>query len=258
MSTVTVSFSLFGSDPENIYHRGAVRQAYLYRHFRPGWNLWFYVGRSVPDSVIADIRSKNDCVSFEFVNEPEDQTATWWRYRAIRHCTDSALLFRDVDSRLCEREDQAVTEWLSQGQYTYHVIRDHQYHNVKLLAGLWGIQRPAYRDLNLTDSIPGDFYQTDQQQLVKQVWPACRRRIMAHIGSYHVYERMPQRRPLIVPRPFGGFVAQGFYGDETPRFPEHAKMVDSDDELLRNPNIFEEEFRRVPGRPDYVSRTNKR
>lgn len=241
--SVTVSFSLFGKDPEDIYHRGAVAQARLYHNYHPSWNLWFYVGESVPDSIIGKIRDQNPRVSFEFVDEPENQTATWWRYRAIRHCTDRALLFRDVDSRLCGREDQAVTEWLAQTELPYHVIRDHQYHNVKLLAGLWGLQRSVYGQLALTHTIPGDYYQTDQRQLVNQVWPKCKRKIMAHIGSYHLFERAPQRRPLIVPRPYRGFVAQGFTGDDIPRFPSHADMVDSDDDLLSNPNIFDERFR---------------
>lgn len=251
MKTVTVSFSLFGSDPDGIYHGGAVRQAHLYHEYRPTWNLWFYVGRSVPDKTIMDIRSKNANVSFEFVDEPEDQTATWWRYRAIRHCTSDALLFRDVDSRLCHREDTAVAEWLSQTELPYHVIRDHQYHNVKLLAGLWGLQRSVYGQLALTHSIPGDFYQTDQQQLVKQVWPKCKRSIMSHLGSYHMFERMPQRRPLTIGRPHGGFVAQGFTAQDIPRFPGHSLLVDSDEDLLKNPHIFMNEFRNVRGRPRY-------
>lgn len=253
MKTVTVSFSLFGKDPHNIYHGGAVRQAYLYHDRHPTWNLWFYVGESVPDKTIADIRSKNANVSFEFVDEPENQTATWWRYRAIRHCTTDALLFRDVDSRLCDREAAAVSEWLDQSELPYHVIRDHQFHNVKLLAGLWGLQRSAYHRLSLSHTIAGDYYQTDQRELVKQVWPKCKRLIMSHLGSYHMFERMPQRRPLTIGRPFGSFVAQGFDAFDIPRFPGHSMLIDSDEDLLKNPNIFLSEYRnRGIGRPRYA------
>lgn len=239
-----VSFVLFGDDPQDVYYAGAVKNAEIYKRNFPTWDLWFYVGRSVPDSVLADIKNANPNVSFDLVDEPEDQTSTWWRYRALKHSDHDFILFRDVDSRLCNREIWAVQEWLD-SQYPYHAMRDHQYHGRQLLAGLWGVKRSYFAaHHNIPDRIDGDWYGTDQVALLTWVWPTCRRIIMTHIGCYHIYEKMDQRRPFSVPRSEEHpFVAQGFDANDKPRYPEHVDKVDSDAELRALEHIFLEEFR---------------
>lgn len=255
MSRGLVSFCLFGDDPDDIYYRGAARNASDYKTQHPDWDLWFYCGKSVPDATVLSIKASNNNAHFEFVDEPEDQTATWWRFRAPKHSTHDFILFRDVDSRLCAREDAAVKEWLAQSYLPYHTIRDHPFHGRQLLAGLWGVQRSHFHELHhLPDSISGDYYQTDQLALLLKVWPLCRRRIMAHIGCKWIYEKPGQRRPLRVARPTNSFVGAGYYGNGLMRYPEHGKrdMNDwatggwpTDKELLENPDVFEEKYRGV-------------
>ena len=239
-----VSFSLFGDDSNRVYFEGAISNARAYAKQFPEWDLWFYVGRSVPDAVLQKIVSVNPRASFDLVDEPEDQCSTWWRYRAIKHSDHDFILFRDVDSRLCARETTAVQEWI-ESPYLYHAMRDHQYHGRPLLAGLWDIKREAYPNhRKLPDSITGDYYGTDQYQLLKYVWPVCIRRILTHIGCYQIFEKMDQRRPFIVPRSDKfPFVAQGFNGDGTVRYPEHSDKVDSDRELRGRDDIFMKEYR---------------
>ncbi len=239
-----VSFSLFGDDPSDVYFGGAVKNARQYARHHPDFDLWFYVGRSVPDSVLESIKNANPRASFDLVDECEDQTSTWWRYRALKHSDHDFILFRDVDSRLIPREQAAVSEWLD-SDFPYHAMRDHQYHGRQLLAGLWGLKRSAFiSHRKIPDRIPGDFYGTDQIALLSYVWPACRRKIMTHIGCYHIFEKMPQRRPFTVPRTEEyPFVAQGFDAEENPRYPEHTPFVDADRELAARDDIFLEEFR---------------
>jgi len=247
-----VAFSLFGLDEDDIYYGGAITNAADYRKSHPDWDLWYYCGRSVPDSVVTRIRNSNPHADFEFVDEPEDQTATWWRFRAVKHSDHDFILFRDVDSRLCSREIAAVREWSQQSELPYHVIRDHPYHGRQLLAGLWGIQRSNYYELGgLSDTITGDYYQTDQLALLFQVWPICRRKIMAHIGCNWMYERMSQRRPLRVARPTRSFCGAGYYANGKMRFPEHGNRSNfdwadggwpTDKELLANPDVFEARY----------------
>lgn len=242
--TGLVSFSLFGDDPNNVYYEGAVQNARLYHQYYPDWDLWFYVGRSVPDKVITKIKDTNIRASFDLIDEIEDQTSTWWRYRALKHSDHDFILFRDVDSRISPRENTAVEEWLDSG-FPYHAMRDHQYHGRQLLAGLWGVKREAFGNhRKMPERIDGDYYGTDQVALLTWVWPSCRRQIMTHIGCYHIFEKMDQRRPFTVPRTKDApFVAQGFNGDDTVRYPEHHDKVDSDQELLSHDYIFQEEFR---------------
>ncbi len=245
-----VSFSLFGDDPGDIYFKGAIENAKSYNKRFPNWDLWFYVGRSVPDSILQQIKAANGNSEFDLVDDFEDQTSTWWRYRALRHSDHDFILFRDVDSRLSDREVHATEEWVQQTKWPYHVMRDHQFHGRPLLAGLWSIKREAFHNhRKMPDSISGDYYGTDQTELLKYVWPVCKRLILAHIGCYHIFEKMDQRMPFKIPRSEETpFVAQGFNGDGTVRYPEHITRVDSDDTLLRSdgvlhPHIFQEEYR---------------
>ncbi len=242
MKTGIVSFSLFGTDPDDIYHEGAVKQSVLYKKFKPDWDLWFYVGASVPNETLQRISDANPRASIEFVDEPEDLSATWWRYRALKVAKTDFVLFRDTDSRLSNREVDAVDEWLSQDVLPVHMMRDHPYHGVHLLAGLLGVQRSAYGMFDLPDRLSTNHYQCDQEALSKYIWSVAKKKTMVHIGCYHLYEKPRQRRPFRSPRD-GSFVGEGFYGDGRPRFPDHTELVEPDSEFLEHQLIFPEEYR---------------
>lgn len=240
-----VSFCLFGDDPSDIYFKGAVKNAHMYSMWHPEWDLWFYVGKSVPDKVLSQIAAQNDRVSIEVMDEPENQTSTYWRMNAIFNSDHDFILFRDVDSRPCQREKAAVEEWL-ESSYAFHAMRDHNYHGRQLLAGLWGVKREAYHQLHAIPRSVGqneDFYGVDQIALTMHVWPVARRQVMAHIGSYNIYERMEQRRPFRVARDQGSFVGQGFMGDGSIRYKGHEEFVIEDAELRARNDIFMEEYR---------------
>ena len=44
---------------------------------------------------------------------------------------------RDLDSRLNDREQAAVQEWLN-SKKEFHIMRDHPMHGWPILGGLWG------------------------------------------------------------------------------------------------------------------------
>ena len=240
-----VSFCLFGDDPSDIYYKGAVKNAQQYSEWHPDWDLWFYIGKTVPERVLERIQDVNPRVRFEMMDEPENQTSTYWRINAVFHSDHDFIIFRDVDSRPCHREKVAVEEWL-RSDYPYHAMRDHQYHGRQLLAGLWGLKQSVFHELRSVPKEVGqneDWYGVDQVALLLHVWPLCRRKILAHIGCYNIYERMEQRRPFTAPRDKDSFVGQGFMGDETIRYPGHEEFVVSDYELRMRNDIFMEEYR---------------
>lgn len=239
-----VSFSLFGDDPQDVYYEGAIQNAKLYKQLYPNWDLWFYIGNSVPDRILQEIRSVNPRASFDLIDETEDQTSTWWRYRALKYSDHDFILFRDVDSRPWKRETTAVEEWL-ESPWPYHTMRDHRFHGRQLLGGLWGVKRKAFaHHHNIPDRITGDWYGVDQVALLTWVWVFCRRQILTHIGCYHIFEKMDQRRPFSVARTEAEpFIAQGLDANDKPRYPGHEKMIDADIELRKRDDIFLEEFR---------------
>jgi len=243
-SDVLVSFSLYGTDPEDVYYRGAVWNSKIYADWQPSWSLRFYCGDSVPDSVKKDIVAHNDKASIVEVHGPENASATTWRFGAVDPCESfGAIIFRDCDSRPIERERRAVEEWLAEDpkQYRFHVMRDHPWHARPMLAGLWGIRTPAYHDIFRRGIVEhGDHpWQIDQDILYKKVWPVARRYVLSHVGCMRLYERIDMRRPFPVPREEKRFVGQGFYGDGRIRFPGHEDMVEPDSHLfVRNRRVF--------------------
>jgi hypothetical protein len=231
-----VSFTLFGD--QEMYLHGAVENAKLWKQGPLDVDTIFYVGESVPDRTLTALRAEGaKVVPWE---GPEDQTATFWRYEALKEDYDYHL-FRDVDSRPYEREYIVLDEWL-EGHYPFHVIRDHPYHGVPILAGLFGVKRPLREFISgkLGPTIPedfykvvkkacnhivvnyesNDFYQIDQWWLRLQVYPLLRNKVMAH-DSFFGFER-PRYKFALPPRGVeGDFIAEGFNEFEEPRHPQH-------------------------------------
>jgi len=232
-----VSFTLFGD--QEMYLYGAVQNAKLWKQGPLDVDTIFYVGSSVPDRTLTALKYWD--AKIEFWDGPEDQTATFWRYEALKHDYDYHL-FRDVDSRPYEREYIALNEWLD-GHYQFHIIRDHPYHGVPILAGLFGLKREirgmvvdhlgptipedyykkvvkACNQLTAINYESNDFYQIDQWWLRLEVYPLLRNKIMAH-DSFFGFER-PRYKVQVPPRSeLGDFIGEGFDEEDEPRYPQH-------------------------------------
>lgn len=72
------------------------------------------------------------------------------------------FLSRDADSAFNDREFDAVQEWLNSGVY-FHAMRDHLYHDVPILGGLWGLK--TKRDSNLTNELYEILLDSDDENL---------------------------------------------------------------------------------------------
>lgn len=237
------TFSLWGNKP--VYNVGAVKQARLYREW--GWDTIFYVGRSVPESTIDALASEN-AVVISRNEDPEDQTATFWRFGAFQWGADKydAIFSRDVDSRLSKREKMAITEFLDSSK-TFHIIRDFPYHGVPILAGLFGAKKPLFPFLKenlpslppktfwvsvfnspwqgLTNSdIKNDFYQVDQTWLRFHIYEEVKPYVFAH-DCYFGFERKRERQ-LLPARDPGDFIGKGFDENDQPRYPDHDELLE--------------------------------
>jgi len=127
-----ISFSVWGNNPD--YLVGAVRNAELARQVYPGWETWFYVEDGT-DIQLTDIADR------VIYYEPEPGTdGAFQRFRPM--CDESVDVFvsRDADSRLSEKEHQAVQAWLNCDKQ-FHAMRDHPAHVWPVMAGMWGAKR---------------------------------------------------------------------------------------------------------------------
>lgn len=221
-----VSFSLFGDDPDDIYKGGALENARLYSSgvYLPTHELIsrFYVSLLTLEWA-SEFLSPIPGVEVLCVDEPDDFRATLWRYRALKDKFDF-YLFRDTDSRPIQRERAAVCDWLSNGR-TFHIMRDHPYHNVPMMAGLWGMRASSmikYVQGAFYGKVRKSYYQVDQTILRASVWRLVRNDCTSHSGCEHSFGE----KTIPFPEqgdPSEGFVGEGFYADGRPRFPEHAR-----------------------------------
>ena len=104
-----ISFSLWGNDPK--YTVGAIRNAELTREHYVGWDLKYYIGRSVPDQIIYSLE---EFPNVEIVEKEDfgNWTSMFWRFEASYDSNSDVVIFRDTDSRISQREESAVNEWI--------------------------------------------------------------------------------------------------------------------------------------------------
>jgi hypothetical protein len=140
-----LSFSLYGNLP--IYNIGAIRNAESYNKFYPGWKCRFYVNDEIPKDIIEKLKEHNcEIINMSDSNIP----GMYWRFLPMDDKSVETFVVRDVDSRLSDREKNAVDEWLNSGK-SLHIMRDHPHHNFYVLGGMWGFKKN--KDYSISDKI---------------------------------------------------------------------------------------------------------
>lgn len=216
-----VSFSLYGDNPT--YTEGAIKNAKLVNTMYPGFHSWFYVGDSVPWLIVSRLEALRGTRVIRMAGQPEDYTSTFWRFQAASSPEVDVMLSRDVDGRIEPREVAAVQEYLD-SPYDWHFMRDHPWHDVPILAGLFGVRGESKQFLNSALKVyrPANHYQTDQNFLGSLIYPFARLNAMIHDEYFQFESDMPQIvHKFPTPRVGGGFVGQGYDGKDDLLYPEH-------------------------------------
>ena len=133
-----ISMCVFGDDV--LYVGGAVENADLVHQIYPGWTLRVYVEAAHP--VIPLLLQRGAEVVEVEVTTGNSELQYWHtmtRFGAAADPAAECIVFRDADSRLNVREAAAVAEWYQSGR-ALHVMRDSQYHDAPMLAGMWGVR----------------------------------------------------------------------------------------------------------------------
>jgi hypothetical protein len=209
-----IAFSLWGSDPK--YCVGAVKNAFLAKDLYPGWECWFYCGKSVPSEVIQSLRDSGSRVILK--DEEGDWTGMFWRFEPIADPEVEMMISRDADSRLSKREVSAVNEWLASGKL-FHVMRDHPAHSIEILGGMWGARRPILGDMMhlMRAYTKGNFWQVDQNFLKEVIWPRV-------AYSTHTNDEFFAKSPFPERRVGKEFVGDVFDENDN-RHPEYWKSI---------------------------------
>ena len=174
-----VAYSLWGDAP--IYWIGAVRNIEQVKNYFPGWICRFYIDNSCDEELIKTI--KGDNVEVVLVDSKDSFHGMFWRFWASEEEETDVFLSRDCDSRFSDREVTAIKEWLSSNK-DFHIMRDHPYHGVPILGGMWGCRNGLMKEIGLSKLIEqwGKYERKgiDQEFLGKFVYPLVKDKALEH------------------------------------------------------------------------------
>jgi hypothetical protein len=111
-----------------------------------------------------------------------------WRFEAIDDPEVEIMMSRDTDTRFLLREKLAVEQWINSNK-SFHIMRDHPYHDAFILAGMFGTKKmssiPSWTNM-MNDFIqcPGGY---DQIFLANYIYPLIINDCMIH-ASFHKKE----------------------------------------------------------------------
>ena len=172
-----VSYSLWGK--EDHYYDGAFKNIELVQKFYPGFAARFYCSPSLPDKY----RNKYEeaGAEIEIVSEGKDDwRGLFWRFYALEE--DGIVLIRDTDSRIHQREVDAVEYWLNT-RFDFHAMRDHMEHTtVPILGGMFGARNGILKDIKNQIRLwtPRNQKGNDQDFLRQKIWPQVRDKSIVH------------------------------------------------------------------------------
>jgi hypothetical protein len=174
-----VAYSLWGEHP--MYWKGALRNIDLVNKYFPGWICRFYIDKNSKQELIDTIVGEN--VDVVIVDSKDSFHGMFWRFWASEELDVNIFLSRDCDSRFSIREVDAINEWLDSDK-DFHIMRDHPYHTVPILGGMWGCRNGIMREIELTKMIENwnQFQRKgiDQDFLGKMVYPLVKDRAFEH------------------------------------------------------------------------------
>jgi hypothetical protein len=180
------SFSLYGP-PCYKYYTGLLENLEIIAKHYPEWTVFVYTGADVPESFIETLGIKGSRV----VRVPHTgHVVAMYRFLPIDEPDVECMMVRDADSRIHMRDRWAIDEFL-RSPLKVHSIRDHRYHCIPILAGLWGAKRGVFQ--NGIRSILNPYlvtakFGTDQDFLSKEVFPRVKHTILVHTSQNYRYD----------------------------------------------------------------------
>jgi protein O-GlcNAc transferase len=210
-----ISFSLWGINRK--YTVGAIRNMELVAKCYPSWQARFYVDLLVPPGIIYQLEDLG--AKIVHMNEVGDWRGLFWRFEAARTIGADAIIFRDTDSRLNEREAFAVQEWLDSGK-KFHILKDHPWHKAApIMGGAWGVRGNVLRDIQelVQQHKSVNRYGTDYDFLNIFIYPRT-------IGESVTHDEFYGGQPFPTPRKGLDFFGQVFDEHEQ-TVPEHTEAL---------------------------------
>lgn len=191
MTNNIVVYSLWGDHP--MYWIGALRNIELVKKYFPTWICRFYIDDSCKKELIESIKGdnvevilmKSNSYNYKNLSQRFDSEGLFWRFLPLMDESVNIILSRDCDSRISDREVVAINEWIESDK-DFHIMRDHPYHTVPILAGMWGARNGILKNIQQlldfwkTYTKRGIFNAEDQDFLGQIVYPIIRDKSLEH------------------------------------------------------------------------------
>lgn len=217
-----VSYSLWG---DNImFWKGALRNIEIVKEKLPGFICRFYID-SKSSKQLVDKYLIGDNVEIIVVDSKDSFHGAFWRFWASEDPEVNIMLSRDCDSRISDREISAINDWLESDK-DFHIMRDHPYHTVPILGGMWGVRNGLLRNIGIIEKINNwNRFQrkgVDQDFLGQVIYPLVKNNALEHDdwGRFGSNVRtFPNKR-----NEDKGFVGE-IYDENDVRHPDHWKLI---------------------------------
>jgi hypothetical protein len=218
-----ITFSLWGDNPT--YNIGAIKNAEHAKIFYPDFECWFYIHEeSVPKETIEKLNSFNNTKIIFKNGDLNIIKPMMWRFEAIDEDDVEIMMSRDTDTRFLLREQLAVEEWINSNKL-FHIMRDHPYHDVHILGGMFGTKKIP--QINSWKNIMNTVIQYsnrnyDQQFLSDYIYPVVKNNSKIH-ASFCKMENNSEDFPIVYDNEFR-FIGEYVYYDES-RCQEHINLL---------------------------------
>jgi hypothetical protein len=155
----------------------------------PDWKVYLYMSPDVDASFVEQVQRYPNVVAkmtgkMGGINRLE-------RLFAIDDPDVETMFVRDADSRVHWKDRWAINDFLSKPHFVAHGIRDHNEHNARMMAGMWGIHKSAgvgVRDLfEMFQRNPIDLGYgkdgVDQSFLGSYIYPCVKSKLLIHYSN---------------------------------------------------------------------------
>jgi hypothetical protein len=178
-----ISYCLFGSDP--LYLGGILRNLGEAETVYPDWQVIVFVDSSIGTCIREQVVEAGGIV----IEARSGLPLTVERFLPAIDEEVEFLIVRDADSSLTRRESVAVEAWMTSGK-SWHVMRDHPYHQAAVMGGMWGCCGGCFD--RLLEFLKGyEFsgsYGEDQEFLKECVWKFYQKDALVH-DSHGSFDR---------------------------------------------------------------------
>jgi hypothetical protein len=188
MKKKIIAYSLFGEGVR--YWKGAILNIELAAKYYPDWICRFYIDKNAKKELLDTI--KGDNVEIVLMDNKGGFSGTMWRFLPAEDDDVEVFLSRDTDSRIYQREVDAVNEWLKSDK-NFHIMRDNPYHCIEILAGMFGVKNPLLKGIvNYIDLIKDFSSKFVDQILLKNIYYQIYNQCMEHCD----YDSLTYRNEL--------------------------------------------------------------